>query len=62
MKALAVLLAVGTFQPQIPKTWKTSDVEALGMNAQDRTLRNVTSSRFRLTYNFCGGQHGIANC
>ena len=29
MKALAVLLAVSTFQPQIPKTWKTSDVEAL---------------------------------
>src|SRR6266481_6227989 len=29
MKALAVLLAVGTFQPQIPKTWKTSDVETL---------------------------------
>jgi hypothetical protein len=29
MKALAVLLAVSTFQPKIPKTWKTSDVEAL---------------------------------
>ena len=29
MKALAVLLAVSTFQPTIPKTWKTSDVEAL---------------------------------
>jgi hypothetical protein len=29
MKALAVLLAVSTFQPKIPKTWKTSDVETL---------------------------------
>jgi hypothetical protein len=29
MKALANLLAVSTFQPKIPKTWKTSDVEAL---------------------------------
>jgi len=31
-------------------------IAGTGMNAQDPTLRNVTSSRFKLAYSFCGGQ------
>lgn len=38
---------------QCPTARKISE---LAMNAQDRTLRNVTSSRFKLAYSFCGGQ------
>jgi len=51
--AFVQLLREDAIQKQRPTARKITE---LGMNAQDRTLRDVTSSRFRLAYNFCGGQ------